>query len=71
MNFSTLYTVIAAMFVLLVCGYVLRKIGIIDDTASKNLTNLVLKLGQPALIISSLLAVEFSVETLKSSGIIF
>lgn len=71
MNLSTLYTVIAAMFVLLVCGYVMRKIGVIDDTASKNLTALVVKLGQPALIISSLLSVEFSTDMLKSSGIVF
>lgn len=71
MNFTTLYTVIAAMFVLLVCGYVMRKIGIIDDTASKNLTRLVLKLAQPALIISSLLSVEYSPEMMRQAAVIF
>ena len=71
MNLTTLYTVIAAMFVLLVCGYVMRKIHIIDDTASKNLTRLVLKLAQPALIISCLLSVEYSPEMMKQGAIIF
>ena len=71
MNLNSLYTVIAAMFVLLVCGFVMRKINIIDDTASKNLTRLVLKLAQPALIMSALLSVEYSPEMMKQGAIIF
>jgi len=71
MNLTTLYTVIAAMFILLVCGYVMRKTGIVDDTASKNLTKLVLRLAQPALIISSLLSVEYSPEMMKHGAVIF
>ena len=70
MDLTSLYTVIAAMFVLLLCGFAARKLNIVDDTASKNLTRLVLKIAQPALIISALLSVEYSSDMLKQGGII-
>lgn len=71
MNLYTLYTVIGAMFILLICGYVARKMNIVDDVVSKNLTNLVLKIAQPALIMSALLSVEYTPEMLKQGAVIF
>lgn len=65
MSFTSLLSTIATLFLLLVAGYVARKVGIINDVASKNLSKLVVQLGQPMLIIGSLLSVEFSVDNLK------
>ena len=65
MDFLSLLSIIATLFLLLVAGYVARKTGIINETASKNLSKLIVQLGQPMLIIGSLLSVEFSHENLK------
>lgn len=70
MDFSSLLSVTATLFLLLAAGYICRKCGIIGDTASKNLSALIIKLGQPMLIIGSLTAVEFSVENLKTGALI-
>lgn len=71
MDFSNLYTLIAAIFVLLVCGIVLRKKNIITDTASKNITKIVICIAQPALIINSLISIEYTPEMLKDAIFVF
>ena len=65
MNFDKLYIVVATLFVLLAVGFLCRKKGIIDDTASKKLSRLILSVGQPAMLISSLASAEFNDENLK------
>lgn len=65
MSFTSMLSVIVTLFLLLVAGYVARKVGIINDVASKNLSKLIVQLGQPMLIIGSLLSVEFTVDNLK------
>ena len=65
MNFSALLTIIATLFLLLSCGFFARKKGIIDDVASKRLSTLIIKIGQPMMIISALTEAEFSYENLK------
>ncbi len=65
MNFLSLLSTIATLFLLLVAGYGSRKLGIINDVASKNLSKLIVQLGQPMLIIGSLLSVEYSPQNLK------
>ena len=65
MHFLSLLSTIATLFLLLVAGYSSRKFGIINDVASKNLSNLIVRLGQPMLIIGSLLSVEYSPENLR------
>lgn len=70
MNISALNIIIATLFILMVCGFVCRKVKIIDDTASKKMSSLILKIGQPAMIIGSLAGAEYSDENLKSAGII-
>ena len=57
-----LYTVIT-LFVMLIVGYVAGKTGIVNDTASKNLSKLIISIGQPALIIYSVIRMEYSSET--------
>jgi len=70
MSFTSILSVIVTLFLLLVAGYVARKRGIINDVASKNLSRLIVQLGQPMLIIGSLLSVEFTVDNLKQGLII-
>ena len=65
MNFSALLTIIATLFLLMACGFFARKKGIIDDVASKRLSTLIIKIGQPMMIISALVEAEFSYENLK------
>lgn len=65
MNFLSLLSTIATLFLLLVAGYGSRKLGIINDVASKNLSTLIVRVGQPMLIIGSLLSVEYSPENLR------
>ncbi len=65
MNFSALLTIIATLFLLMACGFFARKKGIIDDVASKRLSTLIIKIGQPMMIISALTEAEFSYANLK------
>ena len=53
MNFSALLTIIATLFLLMACGFFDRKRGIIDDVASKRLSTLIIRIGQPMMIISA------------------
>lgn len=72
MDFGRLYTVIAAIFVLLICGMVLRKLKVITDTASKNMSKLVITIAQPALIINSLISIdEFSSDMISDVIFVF
>lgn len=70
MNFTALLTIIGTLFLLIVCGYICRKLHIIDELASKRLSTLILQVGQPAMIISALVRCEFSYENLKDGFMI-
>ena len=65
MNFNALYIVVATLTVLLAVGFLSRKVGIIDDVASKRLSKLILMVGQPAMIIHSMSNAEYSDETVS------
>lgn len=65
MNFSQLLTVIATLFFLMVAGFVAGKLNIIDEAASKKLSKIILTIGQPCLLLSSLLKKEYSPENMK------
>jgi len=65
MNFTALLNIIITLFLLLICGYVCRKLGIIDNTASKNLSKLIITVGQPMMIIGALNNAPFTPENLK------
>ena len=70
MNFSALLTIIATLFLLMACGFFARKKGIIDDVASKRLSTLIIKIGQPMMIVSALVEAEFSMEYLTDGLVI-
>ena len=65
MNFSALLGTVATIFLLLATGFVLRKLRIIDDAFSKGLSALIIKVGQPFMIINSLIKCEYTQENLK------
>lgn len=65
MNYISLLNTVATLFLLLAVGFISRKAGIVDDTASKNLSELIVKVGQPLMIVSSLISLKFSSENLK------
>ncbi|MBE6583403.1 MAG: hypothetical protein E7649_00285 [Ruminococcaceae bacterium] len=68
MNFNALYAVVATLLLLMVVGFICRKLKIIDDVASKRLSALILKVGQPAMIINALASAKYSLENLEMAG---
>ena len=67
MNFTALLNIIITLFLLMLCGYICRKLGIIDNAASKNLSKLIITVGQPMMIIGALNNASFSRENLKTA----
>lgn len=65
MDFSAFLNTVITMFVILIVGYVLGKKSIIDSVASKNLSKLIISVGQPALIIHSIITKPFTYDNLK------
>ena len=65
MDFSSFLSIIVTLFLLMICGYVANKQRIIDSTASKNLSQLILSIGLPMMIIGALNNAEYSAENLK------
>lgn len=65
-----LLKIIITLFLFMACGFVARKTNIIDDTASKRLSKLILAIGQPMMIVSALMGTECSWENLGQGGII-
>ena len=62
--FQSLAGIMAVLFLLLAIGFVSRKVGLLNDSASKHLSRLIICLGQPALIIAALNNAEWSKEKL-------
>lgn len=56
---------VATLAILLSVGFGSRKAGLIDDAFSKKLSKLVVTIGQPMLIINSLISLEYSAENLR------
>ena len=69
-DFTSLLVVIIVMFLMLVVGFFCRKIGWIDDVASKRLSTLIIKVGQPMMIIDALVNVQYTNENLKKGLLI-
>ena len=58
--FPALLTIIATLFLLMVCGYICRKTKIIDASSSKGLSRLIISVGQPMMIISALANAKYT-----------
>lgn len=70
MNFMMVFNQTLILFFLLVIGFIIRRLKIVDQGIDKNLTNLIIYVTLPALIINSM-DYEFSVERLTQLGNIF
>ncbi len=75
MDFFAFLSTVITMFAILVVGFVLGKKKVINSTASKNLSQLIISIGQPALIINAITRDPFSWDRLNlaltSLGIAF
>lgn len=65
-NMSSMYMTVITLFLILTVGYIARKMNLIDETASKKLSTLIICVGQPFMIIGSQMKIEYSDENLKS-----
>lgn len=59
-SFYSLIKIMIVLFLLLATGYTARKIGVIDEVASKRLSKLIVNIGQPMMIVYSLIKIEYS-----------
>ncbi|MBQ9774105.1 MAG: AEC family transporter [Clostridia bacterium] len=57
--FPKLLAIMITLFLLMICGYICRKKKIIDTSASKALSRLIITIGQPMLIINALANATF------------
>lgn len=66
MSFSSLVSTIATLALLLLIGWIAGKLNFIDSVSTERLSVLIVKIGQPFLIINSLIGQEYSPENLKT-----
>ena len=57
---------VLTLLMMVIVGYLIRKLNIIDDKISKNLSTLVITVGQPFMLIGALLKNDYSPELLKT-----
>ena len=66
MNYGAFLSSVGTLFLLLAAGFIAGKLRIIDDVSTKKLSVLIVKIGQPFLLISSLISLEYTPENLKT-----
>ena len=69
-DFPMMITMMVTLLLLMAVGYASRKLGFIDDKSSKWLSNFVICVCQPFMIIDAVISIDFSVENLKMAGIV-
>lgn len=70
MNITSLLSVCGSLFLLMLAGYVSTKLKITDRTFSKKISVLVARVGQPFLMIYSLIKLDYSADNLKNGFIV-
>ena len=70
MQFSSLISVIACLALLMAVGFIGGKAKILDETSTERLSTLIVKIGQPFLIINSIITQECTPEKLRT-GLMF
>ena len=70
-SFSSLIQIMTVLFFLLATGFFARKTGIIDEVASKRLSKLIVHIGQPMMIVYSLIKIEYSPENTRAGFTMF
>lgn len=69
-NSVTVFNQVLILFLIMLVGFIARKTGIIDDTVSKKLSELLLKITNPLLVLSSF-QMDFSQDILSNMAVIF
>ncbi|MBQ4592876.1 MAG: AEC family transporter [Clostridia bacterium] len=70
MSFTSLLSTIATLALLLAAGIITGKLKIVDEVSTAKLSTLIVKLGQPFLIINALIGIEATPENIKSGLLI-
>ena len=65
MDYGALLSSDATLFLLLAAGFIARKTRVIDEVSTNRLSTVIVKIGQPFLLISSLISLDYSSENLK------
>ncbi|MFA6947695.1 MAG: AEC family transporter, partial [Eubacteriales bacterium] len=65
-DMTVLLSAVATMFLLLAAGFIARKAGIIDDKLSKGLSNLIICVGQPFMIVDAVVSMKYTPENFKT-----
>lgn len=65
---TSLLTAVVTMFLLLVVGYAARKFGFLDDRLSKGISNLIICVAQPFMIIGSIIGIQYSSDNLLTGA---
>lgn len=66
MSISSLVSTIVTLALLLLIGWIAGKLGYVDEVSTERLSTLIMKIGQPFLIINSLISQEYSTENLHT-----
>jgi len=69
-NFSTVFNQTLILFFLLLSGFIIKRLKVVDEHLSKNLTNVIIYLTLPALIIDSM-NYDFTLERLSNLRNVF
>ncbi|AGB40326.1 putative permease [Halobacteroides halobius DSM 5150] len=69
-NFIMVFNQTLVLFLLLMVGFTIRRLEIVDDSLKQNLTNLIIYVTLPALLIDSM-SYQFSLERLTQLGSVF
>ena len=67
--FYDLLGVIGILFLILFCGVICRRVGIIDDAAAHRLSKLIIWLCQPMMIVGALISKPFTPELLREGAV--
>ena len=66
LTFLDLLSIIGILFLLMVTGFLARRTGIIKAESTKHLSDLIIAIGQPMMIIAALIGKDFTPENLKA-----
>jgi len=69
-EFFALVNAVTTMFLLLIIGYAARKLGYMNDSLSKGISNLIICVAQPFMIIGSIIGIPYSTDNIKAGGLV-
>lgn len=67
MDIQALISLIITIFLLMVCGFIARKTGVINDASSKGISGVLNRIGMPFLIFNALISAEHTEENAKAA----